>query len=145
VDVSQIVTARIGSWRSHSPAATEDQIAGLRKAAPFVLPAEYVELLKVTNGGEGELALEPGWFQIWPAHDVQVHNTGYRVSDFHPGFWGFGSSGGGVMFAFRGDRNAQATVFGVPFDSIDPKDIRVVAQDFHEFLLALGRPNARAV
>lgn len=141
MDARQVVTARIASWQTHASPATEEQIEALKKAAPFALPAEYVELLRVTNGGEGELSLDPGWFQIWPAQEVQAHNVGYKVCDFHPGFWGFGSSGGGVMFAFR----HEAPVFGVPFDSIDPRDTYIVARDFGQFLLAMGHANVRAV
>jgi len=136
----------MASWQVREAPATEAEIAALTEAAPFVLPPDYLELLSVTNGGEGELFLgRPEWFQIWPAQKARDHNAGYKVGEYHPGFWGFGSNGGGLMYAFRDDGNADGTVFGLPFDSIDPRDIDVVTTRFREFLLAMGRPAVRAV
>ena len=75
--------------------------------------------------------------QLWVAEEVLTHNAGYEVGIWHPGHFGFGSSGGGVMFAFReGDADR---VYGVPFDSRDPEDIYVVASTLREFAAALGK------
>ena len=34
------------------------------------------------------------------------------------------------MFAFKLDADDSSRVFGIPFDSIDPRDVRVVAENF---------------
>ncbi len=140
--VVDVVAPRLSAWQSHASPASETDIAALRRDCPLALPAEYIELLQVTNGGEGELAISPGWFQLWSARDCGTHNKGYEVAKYHSGFWGFGSSGGGVMIAFRSASGSK--VFGIPFDSIDEKDIEVVSTSFADFVAALGM-SARAV
>ena len=141
--VAEVIVPRLAAWRTCASPVSETDVAALRRDCPFNLPTEYFELLAITNGGEGELGLSYGWFQLWSARDCVAHNKGYEVAEYHPGFWGFGSSGGGVMFAFKS--GSGSTVFGVPFDSIDPQDFRIVAKSFAEFLLALGAPRVGAV
>jgi hypothetical protein len=140
-----LVLARLPSWQSHEAPANAADIEALTKACLFALPPEYLELLRITNGGEGELAIAPWWFQIWPVQEVSVHNDGYKIAEYHPGFWGFGSSGGGVLLAFSTAGGGSSAVFGVPFDSVDPRDTFVVAKDMRAFLSALGRPSVRVV
>jgi hypothetical protein len=105
------------------------------------LPNDYVELIRSVNGAEGELSIDPGWFQLWPVEEVLNLNHSYAVAEFHPRYFGFGSSGGGVMFAFKRDAEDSSKVFGIPFDSIDPKDIRVGAETFVAFAEAMGYPS----
>jgi hypothetical protein len=69
------------------------------------------------------------------------NDVGYREAEFHPQYWGFGSSGEGVMLSFIASSNKEPTVFGVPFDSIDPNDVYIVAESFRDFVLALGKPD----
>jgi hypothetical protein len=126
-------------WLSHGPAASEQEIGTMASESAIPLPLEYVELLQCVNGGEAELAIDPGWFQLWSTREVGEYNRGYEVSRWHPGFQGFGSSGGGVMFAFKRDAKPESKVFGVPFDSIDPEDVTVIANDLTELVQAIGK------
>lgn len=103
------------------------------------LPAEYLELLRAANGLEGELGISPGWIQLWCAEDVLAMNNDYEVEQWHPGFFGFGSSGGGVMFSFSTEAGVDSPVFGVPFDSTSPEDVVIVAPSFADFAQAIGR------
>jgi hypothetical protein len=57
-------------WDSEAPASSEI-IRKLVAESNIELPEEYLALLLCSNGGEGELALEPGWFQLWPGADGQ--------------------------------------------------------------------------
>jgi hypothetical protein len=34
------------------------------------LPRGYLEQLAVSNAGEGDLGIEPGWIAFWPAEEV---------------------------------------------------------------------------
>ena len=138
-----LVPAQLHSWQSHEAPAAASVIESLTQSCPFALPPEYIELLRITNGGEGELTIDPWWFQLWPAQEVSIYNDGYKVAEFHPGFWGFGSSGGGVMLAFKISQASQSAVFGVPLDSIDQADTYVIAQDMRTFLFALGKSSVR--
>ena len=121
----------------------QDRLESLRSRAPITLPDLYLRLLAVSNGPEGELGVEPGWFQLWRAEDVLKLNADYEVAEYHPGFFGIGSSGGGIMFALAESDSGDSPVFGLPFDSIDPADVRIISPDFESFFLSLGRVFAR--
>jgi hypothetical protein len=126
--------------RHRNRPADEVALQELLSQCRFNLPNDYIQLVRSINGAEGELAISPGWFQLWPVEEILRLNQSYAVAEFHPGYFGFGSSGGGVMFAFKGDASESSTVFCVPFDSIDPNDICVVAKDFLTFAYAMGYP-----
>jgi hypothetical protein len=46
-----------------------------------------------------DLALSPYLCEFWPLAEVARYNTAYEVQTYAPGFRGFGTSGGGEMFA----------------------------------------------
>jgi hypothetical protein len=131
-------------WLSHESAAHEQETRTVASEAAIPLPSEYVELLQCVNGGEAQLTIDPWWLQLWSTREVGEHNRGYEVAQWHPGYHGFGSSGGGVMFAFKKDSMPESKVFGVPFDSIDPEDVYVIANDLTELVKAIGERPERA-
>src|SRR5687768_3466863 len=81
-------------WTPAKP-ATKAAMQQLVKSAGVELPADYLTSLHGSSGGEGSLGIEPGWITLWPAQEVIAANRDYRVSEFLPGFFGIGSSGGG--------------------------------------------------
>ena len=131
-------------WLSHEPPATVDEAQMLASESAIPLPLEYLELLQCVNGGEAQLTIDPWWFQLWSTREVGDYNRGYEVSQWHPGYHGFGSSGGGVMFAFKQDALPRSMVFGIPFDSIDLEDVYVIAKDLAELVKAIGETPKRA-
>jgi hypothetical protein len=88
-----------GIWQP-APPASETALAALREQAPTSLPAAYLAQLAVSDGGEGDLGVEPGWIAVWPCEEVISSNAGYSVPEFLRGFVGFGSNGGGELLAF---------------------------------------------
>src|SRR4029453_3043958 len=78
----------------------------LRNRAPLNLPDSYLFQLENSNGGEGDLAVNPGWIAFWPAENIITWNADYEVDKWLPGFFGFGSNGGGELFAFDVRRGA---------------------------------------
>ena len=91
------VTSRQHRESPADPAA----IAALLTACPIDLPAEYLAPFAFSNGGGGPLAVEPGWFQLWPAEDVLALNRDYGVQQQLPSLFGFGSNGGGELLGLR--------------------------------------------
>ena len=65
-----------GTWRP-APPATETALAALPNQAPLELPPAYIAELAVSDGGEGDLGVEPGWIALWPAEEVVALNEGY--------------------------------------------------------------------
>jgi hypothetical protein len=97
--VTDIASLRSREWRKVE-GASEQEIASLRKVLPFEPPDEYLEFLRFSNGGEGELALDPLWFQLFEvAFALQLwQDQNYRNE--YPDLYFFGSNGGGESIAF---------------------------------------------
>jgi len=100
-------------------------------------PAEYTRFLLWSNGGEGELSVEPGWFSLWPAEEVVELNEGYEVQTRLPGFFGFGSSGGGELLAFD-TRTTPWNILSIPFIPLYEEEAVLVAANLGEFMRLLG-------
>lgn len=60
-------------WTRHEP-ADPAAVADLITDSGVELPEEYLALLRLSNGCEGPLGIEPGWFVLWPAEEVLVSN-----------------------------------------------------------------------
>jgi hypothetical protein len=96
----------------------------------MTLPAPYVSYLAEGGRKEGGLAVEPGWFQLWPPDEVDRWNRDYHVQEFAPGFLGFGTSGGGELLAF----DAGGRVFMIPIIGMSPGDAKLVAETWKDFV-----------
>jgi len=129
-------------WMPSKPPAPGD-VARLVSGCGVSLPEAYLTYLALTGGGEGELSVEPGWIQFWSADRVLALNLSYEVPVNLPGLFGFGSSGGGELFAFdlRGSPNCPAVVM-MPFIPMEAAAARTVASTF-EALLKLLPAEAR--
>lgn len=114
-------------WRSGAPAAPE-VVEMLAQRYPG-LPAEYLAFLRAEDGSEGDLGVEPGWVQLWPAADVPVRNEVYEVAEWLPGFLGFGSNGGGELLAFD-TRTEPWRICMVPFIPMEEAEAIEIAPDF---------------
>lgn len=77
------------------PGAKESEIEKLVQAVDIDLPAEYLDLLRFSDGGETEIAVQPWNFVL---DDVQSVLK-FHKNDFFPGYFIFGGNGGGELFA----------------------------------------------
>ena len=129
---------RGGIWRP-APHAEPKALAALRDGAGVPLPASYLDQLAASNGGEGELGVDPGWIRFWPAEEVIPSNAGYRVPEFLPGFIGFGSNGGGELLAHdvRGDEPFPIVM--VPFIPLDAREAVQIARSFDDLRPLIGK------
>jgi hypothetical protein len=122
-----------------APAARAEELARLSAAYPN-LPEQYLRLLEQSNGAEGDLGVEPGWFVVWPAEEALVATGEYELPKYLPGYFAFGGNGGGELFVFELLRgSADRTVFMVPAIGMASSELRVVARTFAEFHGQLGR------
>ena len=99
------------------------------------LPAQYVSYFVGDRPREGGLAVEPGWFRLWPPDEVERWNREYHVQEFAPGFLGFGSSGGGELLAF----DADGRVVLIPMVGMSADEARPVADSWSEFVRKIER------
>jgi hypothetical protein len=139
MDIEELLRGGLANSQHRKPPANPGVLEELTAASPIRLPEEYLALLRFSNGGEGELGVEPGWFQLWPAEEVLASNRDYGVPEFLPGFFGFGSNGGGELLAFDLRSSPRYEVVMVPFIPMDIAEGVTIADTFSDFLLALGR------
>jgi hypothetical protein len=138
MNLSDLVADPSAKW-DRKPPAEPEAIQRLIAGAGVDLPEEYLSLLRHSNGGEGELGVEPGWFQLWPTEEVLDLNRDYEVAEFAPGFFAFGSSGGGEILAFdlRGEKPWKVVM--IPFIPMEPEEAIAIAEHFGAFVQSMGR------
>ena len=119
------------AYMKKNPGASEVALRDLVRSSWVALPEWYLNLLRISNGAEGSVG--SSYLGLWPAEEVITHNRGYRVQEFHPGMLMFGSSMGGVAYAFV-DSDDKAAIVEIPFDSIAPEDVRHCGDTLEDFL-----------
>jgi len=137
MDILDVLKDPRTKWTREAP-ANRELVERLVTESAVRLPGEYLALLRYSNGGEGELGIEPGWFQLWPAEAVMSLNEAYEVGQNLPGFLGFGSNGGGELLAFDTQSGIAGQVYAIPFIPMTTEGARVVANDFSAFVRAMG-------
>lgn len=136
--IADLVKANVQQWQFVPPGAGEAAIQAMLAATDVRLPSEYADYLRTTNGGEGDLAAEPGWFQMWSAENVVELNKSYEVQKFLPGFFGIGSNGGDELLAFDMRPSRSWPIVMVPFIPMHAAKARPVAPDFVSFVRLMG-------
>lgn len=140
MDLGAQLRSCAGVWRG-CPPATGAALDQLRSGAPISLPDEYVSLLAISNGGEGDLGINPGWVSFWPAEHILECNADYKVAEFAPGLFAFGSNGGGELLAFDARSGPPHSVVIVPLIPLELARAVPVAPDFRSFVSAVGTPS----
>jgi hypothetical protein len=138
-----LIEDQASDWHRGSP-ASETAIRRLISESGCDLPAAYLDFLRGSNGGEGQLGIEPGWFQLWPAEEVLELNEAYEVREALPGYFAFGGNGGGEMFVFKVSDAASSKVYMAPFIPLEEAEAVLIAGSFEEFAKAMGRASPAA-
>lgn len=92
-------------------------------------PPEFIFYLRSAAPKFGDLPSFPVYFQLWEESELEQFNSEYEVSRYAPGFFGFGSDGGGEMFAF----DSKGRIFALPFVGMNPKEATLVCDSWTEF------------
>ena len=138
--ISTILTEPGRNWTPEPP-ASKAQLQELWELAPLQLPAEYLELLRFCNGGDGDLDLPPLMFQLDSIADALFHNEMWRKDGQYTNFWFFGSNGGLESIAF--DLRTGPPYAIVMMDTIAGDDSAIrIADDIANFILKIGIPAA---
>lgn len=113
------------------PGASDATITGSEKQLGVEFPPEYVEYLRLTNGGEGFIGRE--YVILWSVEDLASMNLSYEVQKYTPGLLIFGSNGGGEAYGFD-TRTPKWRIVQVPFIGMDWGYARPVGESFTAFL-----------
>lgn len=119
-----------------NPGASEASLHELVEKSWVALPEWYLNLLRISNGAEGDVG--SSYLGLWPAEDVINQNIGYCTQEFYPGMLLFGSDMGGIAYAFDG-REGKTSIAEVPFISSFPEDVISrgdTLDDFLQFLIS---------
>ena len=84
---------------SKASPASDTAIEELSTKLGYELPPEYVELMRLSNGGDGQVG-EQSYLALFPVDQIIPINEAAAVAEFAPGFLIFGSNGMGVSYAF---------------------------------------------
>ena len=134
--IEQILNEPGRSWTGAAP-ASEFEIKALERALGSGLPTEYVELLRSFNGGEGELAVSPFWFQLFDTKFAASLATDVFYRREFPGLFFFGSNGGLESLGFDMQRPSPWPI--VAIDCVAGPESRVpVSDNLLEFIQAIG-------
>ena len=135
--VEQILSEPGRRW-SRQPGADARDVDRLVAASPCPLPGALRELLRFSNGGEGELALAPRLF-ILNSVDAIIADLGEPLlTENFVGFVFFGGNGGLKQIAL----DCRRRVPPFPVVMIDPiagpESAEQIAPDADSFVSAIG-------
>ena len=116
------------------PGAADGAIAETERRLSAKLPAEYVEFVKFTNGGEGVVGKEH--VVLWSIGELLSMNRSYEVQKYAPGLLVFGSNGAGEAYGFD-TRTPQWPIVQVPFVGMEWRYARSMGESFSAFLKRL--------
>ena len=119
----------------------ERTIGSLIASCAFELPESFIRFHRQYGAVEGELRIPPYWFQLWSARDLLQANRDYKVQVFLPGWFAFGSSGGGEMLAFYTREPQPWKVYVIPFLAMTEAEARAIAEEFESFVEAMITAN----
>src|SRR6266702_8263069 len=94
------------------------------------LPKDYVEYLDAGGSDFAFTIGDPGYFQLWPREEIEQWNQDYQVTEYAPGFLGFGSDGGGEKLAF----DAEGAVYMIPFIGMSIEDAKKIGASWSEIV-----------
>jgi hypothetical protein len=94
--------------------ASDNALDDLSRALGVGLPGDYVELLKLTNGGEGFVG-EVSYLMLWPVEEILERNKKLEADNK---LVLFASNGGDAAFAF--DRSSPGMpIVEIPYLDMD--------------------------
>lgn len=99
------------------------------------LPDDYVELVRLANGGEGFVG-GGSFVCFWPIEELPAVYAANDLELLAPSFLPFASDGGGNVFAF--DRAASMNIVEVPLVGISRASAHVRARTIGELLTYLS-------
>ena len=119
----------------HAQGATDAQLEALLAVFPLV-PKDYIACLRLSNGVEG-FVRGHGYLRLWSAQQALDFNSAYRVEEFLPDVFLFGTDAAGLGFGFS--KGAVAKVISVELNAMHPDFVRDEEVGFTRFLQALSR------
>ena len=103
---------------------------GILKRIGKNIPKDYIDFLKKTNGGIGEI--NGSYIELWPIEDIGENNVDYAVEEFLPGVILIGSDGSGNAYGID-MRQSSASYIRVPFMDMVFAEVDICGKNVSEF------------
>ena len=117
------------------PGATEASIAESERQLQRTLPKEYLDFLKLTNGGEGFIG-NTEYVVLWSVEQLAPMNQSYEVYKYAAELLVFGTDGGDEAYGFDA-RLPEWMIVRVPFVGMDWSNAQPIGRTFNSFLQRL--------
>ena len=107
---------------------TESQVGEVEKQLEIKFPEEYRSILKLYNGGSGEIG--DYYIDLWSLEDIinfYEDNMGDEIKDLVL----FASDGCGMAYAFKKNNIEIRTI---PMDSLEYEYSKRCSEDFNQFI-----------
>ena len=114
-----------------NPPKAVAEIRRFQKNSKIHLPDDYLQFLQYSDGGEGFIG--NAYVMLWRLEELLDLNQGYKVEEFAPELFLFGSDGGGEAFAFD-MRSSTVAIVSVPFIPLDSAYAYRLGSSFDDFL-----------
>lgn len=114
---------------------SEAEIEKFLPQIPINLPQSYISFLKNYKGANGDLPVQPFYFQLWEISEVFQNNLDYEIPDYLPDYFGIGGNGGGELIALN---LKNKKIFVIPFIPMSEQDALLIAESFEEFANIMG-------
>ncbi len=126
-------------WQKEA-GATSAEISDLIAASEFALPNDYLSFLRLNNGGQGPLSVQPLWLVLDDAVSVAKTMRENTFTEFFPGLVVIGSNGAGegIAFDFRHGAATKIVYFDMVNSDLD-ESIQPLATSFSELLSYMDR------
>ncbi|MEO5952134.1 MAG: SMI1/KNR4 family protein [Chloroflexia bacterium] len=140
MDLFEILNNPTADWLREKP-ARETAIQRLIENTGLHFPEEYLNFLGYSDGGEGELAVQPLWFHIFAAEEAIYKNKSYQLDEYLPGYFAFGNNMGLEIFVFNIQESPPWKVYYVPNIGMEEEAVLECAPNFLAFIKAMGHPS----
>ena len=142
MSIKEIVVATLSRWVIVNPGATDADIDAFVTSSPFPLPADYLELLRVVNGGEAFTAATANWncsyLVLWPTKVVLQFSAEYGLNEFAPSYFAFATNGAGELFVLDKRRTDDAVFILPAIGMADDGAAMLFADSFNRFVQVIG-------
>ncbi len=98
---------------------------------------DKIKALREAGYIEGELSVDPLWYQLWEPEHIDGYNNDYELAKYAPGFIAFGSNGGGELLV----TNKNGEVFSLPAIGMAPGDAWKIADSIDELVKFMHKGN----
>jgi hypothetical protein len=96
-----------------------------------ILPAAYRDYI-AQHGTKGFVG-DGAYLMLWKPEELAAMNEGYKVEEFAPGLFLFGSNGGGEAFGFD-TRTPDWHIVRIPFIPMSWDDVIPMGETFEQFI-----------